>query len=379
MAKTFECRDYQQRILDRARENWNRGATSQLVESPPGSGKTVMGFSICKELVESISDLTKGKYKPEDVGIGWVAMRRNLLSQAEIENNQLIGCPNVHYVSQFDKDPAENLKDYPLRVLVFDEAHHEATGSAHNVLNTVDPEYVIGLSATPQRADNMKLCFQANLKDAGFYTLIEKGYLSEFDHWMIEEWTPKEVASAYLEDPDRWGKSIMFFRTIEECEECEAILKKKGVRCDIVTGKTDRFSQLDAFESGEVDVLINMFVLTEGFDCPELETVWVRDSRRLPVIQMAGRVLRMHPDGKTANIVQSVKTKFPFTREANIANNQYVKQHGQWKTIGVSDAVIQKAQQMFALMAQTDIDNETLKALSKGRKRQRNHLLRDDD
>ena len=43
---------------------------------------------------------------------------------------------------------------------------------------------------------------------------------------------------------------------------------------------------------------------------PELQTVFVRSSSRLPMIQMAGRGLRKHPDKKIANIVQAKNSRF---------------------------------------------------------------------
>ena len=52
-------------------------------------------------------------------------------------------------------------------------------------------------------------------------------------------------------------------------------------------------------------------VLTEGFDDPTLQTVWVRPSGRGPTIQMAGRVLRKCGD-MVKQIVQCRETRHPF-------------------------------------------------------------------
>ena len=71
---------------------------SVLIESPTGSGKTCMGHLVAKTLQQHILDLV----------VGWVAIRRNLLSQAEHENEKLgINVENIHYVSMFDKEPPD--------------------------------------------------------------------------------------------------------------------------------------------------------------------------------------------------------------------------------------------------------------------------------
>ena len=67
-----------------------------------------------------------------------------------------------------------------------------------------------------------------------------------------------------------------------------------------------------------MDVVANVQILAEGYNFEGLKTVFVRDSSRLPAIQISGRALRLHEskaDG--ANIVQSIDTHWPFTRTAS--------------------------------------------------------------
>lgn len=377
MPKVFEQRPYQQTIIQSAHQGWQDNMGSQLVESPPGSGKTVMGFNIIKNLIADSRKLLK--CDASDVGVGWVAMRRNLLVQAEKENLGMIGCPNVHFISMFDKDPGKDLMRYKHRIIVLDEAHHEATDSFHHTLNVLAPKYMLGLSATPVRADRAKLCFERVLKDAGFYTLIEDGYLSKFNQWMLDNWAPETVVRAYLADQKRWGKSIMFFLDRKQCDKAMGLLLAAGVKADLVTGETDRFAQLDAFEKGETDVLVNMYVLTEGFDCPELQTVFVRDSSMGPTVQMAGRVLRKHPGCPIKNIVQSVDSEYPFVRTANAAA-QYVQIGEEWRTVGKSDLMRVMEARMLQRIALAKVEipayiKTKMMSLGRRRRRLRNGML----
>lgn len=334
-AKVKQERDYQIRIQSRIEREVRRGVKSILVVSPTGSGKSFLGLSAAKFILESAVELFG--CEPHEVGIGWVAMRRTLLIQANSENELLVQCPNVHTISMFDPNPAAHLSEYKVKVLVFDEAHHAAANTCVALYNEIDPAIVIGLSATPQRSDKMDLCFAVEIKDAGYHRLIQEGWLSKFDHFSIDgDWSPANVARTYLANPEGWGQSVVFFLTAADCYECERLIAAGGVACTVVTGQTDREQQIEDFENGDVQVLINMMVLTEGFDCPSMQTVFVRDSaNKGPITQMAGRVLRLF-NGITKQIVQSLDTKYPFLRVAS-AHRQHVEIEGEWRTIGISE------------------------------------------
>lgn len=307
-------REYQKRVIESCVDYIEQDYDSVLIESPTGSGKTIMGLII-------------GRYLELKYGysIGWVAMRRNILKQVVIENEK-IGIEKLYPISMFCKEPPE------VDILIMDEGHHDATNSASHLHNILRPKFILGLTATPFRTDRMKLCFEKVIKDIGIRTLIDEGYLSHYHHYTIKRWTPEEVCERYLMEKEKWGKSLMFFLRIEEAIRAAEILRHNGVRTEVVTGKTDRTSQLDAFEAGDVDVITNVYVLTEGFDCPDLRSVFVRPSRKLPTIQMAGRSLRIHENNPHVNIVQSEDTKYPFTKMAS-AQMQYVMVDGDWRSV----------------------------------------------
>lgn len=374
--KVFQERPYQTRLMDKILTDWrgdnsyNFKVKSSLIESPPGSGKTIMGFKLAKTLIEQINEIAG--YNPEDFGVGWVAGRRNLLKQAKEENEALINCPNVYYISQFTNNLNDcELRKYKHKLLVIDEAHHEACNTVHNIINQLNPEYTLGLSATPRRMDNAKLCFQKSYQDAGFYTLIDEGWLSQFDHWMIPDWNPETVANFYINEKEKWGKSIIYFPNREECNIAMSCLLKAGIKVDLITGETDREDQIEKFENDDIDVLVNMFVLTEGFDFPRLRTVFARDSGELPSIQMCGRVLRPHPDIPVANIVQSINTRWPFTRTANIAHRQHVWHNGGWKFIGKSDLVEKAITSMIKQLVNAKVDEKILKKIKTMRRKKK--------
>ena len=310
----YERRAYQVEAIDAGVAAFaSRGRMSVLLESPVGSGKTYMALEIIRRLQEHLGRRLK---------IGWVAPRHHLLRQMMEANRDLHG-ENIRPVSLFEKTPPE------VDFVVLDEAHHEATQSCVLLYEKMRATWTLGLSATPLRTDRMKLSFQETVRTCSIARLIREGYLSPFNSYLIPSYSVDEVARFYLADPARWGKSLVFFSTIAECAAFKERLAAGGVGCEVVTGESDKERQIDAFANGLVPVVANVAMLTEGFDQPDVASIFARDGSRLPTIQMCGRGLRRAP-GKTAcNIVQSADSNYLFERVAP-PKNAFRWQRGCW-------------------------------------------------
>jgi superfamily II DNA or RNA helicase len=327
-ASNAKARDYQKRIVTKSVDFLNSTVTNLMIQSPTGSGKTCMGLAAAKMIQEQ-----------HNIGVGWMAMRRNLLSQAAEENRNLgFNIDGFTTISMFDKNPPKvDSKGRPIKLLISDEAQHDVANSSMNIHNTIKPEWVIGLTATPHRQDKMKLCFDKTIRDIGIRQLIQLGYLSKFHHYTLNEYTPETVTRQYLSDPDKWGKSIMFWHKTHDLHRCVRLLRDGGVAADFIVGTDsvrEQERKIEAFSNGQLDVLVNLFILTEGFDDPSIKTAWVRPSSQSPTIQMGGRAFRIHPDLPYKQIVQCQKSKWPLTRTAS-PEEQYVwsKEHNHWMSI----------------------------------------------
>jgi len=378
-----ESRPYQTEILKDLTHAIESGITSVIVDSPTGSGKTFMGLEACRRMVTEILPKLHG-VSPDEIGVAWIAMRSNLLTATnEVNSRYFIEeitepgqfCPNLHTVSMFQRD-SKFMRKYKIRIAVMDEAHHDTTESMARVYGDIDPQYCIGLTATPFRMDQNRLGFQKVIKKAGYRYLIDDGYLAGFNHWSItNEWSPEAVANTYLESPDAWGSSVMFFLNREECETASRVLTEGGVSNTIVHGESDRESQIEDLQNGKVQVVISMAILAEGFDFPALQSVFVRDSQSKGlVMQMAGRALRKFtmPDGKqkVANVIQSSKSHYPFTRFAR-ARNQYVKSNGRWSSIKPNDNVEKHVEISLKGLVVAKVDKSSLDRLRKNMKTKR--------
>jgi superfamily II DNA or RNA helicase len=353
----IEPRDYQHRVVSRVIEMFSgphlqRGqelpaARSVIVESPTGSGKTAMALLVARWAQEHLG-----------MRVVWTAMRRNLLAQAERENRQRGFGVDLAVVSMFDRAPPRG------DLLIVDEAQHDATRSMASLHAAVGPVHVLGLSATPYRTDRLGLCFERVVRDSGIRQLVLDGHLSPYAHYTIANYTPDSVATTWLAEPDRWGRSLIFFRTLAECRACAARLEAAGVPCEVVTATTDRERQIARFEAGDCPVILSMAVLTEGFDCPALQSVFCRPSGRGPTVQMAGRVLRRAAGVPLKNVVQCAQTRHPFTATAPAAVQYVAADEGgapgaaigtaragdRWRSIGMNGRIEALSERMLKLL-----------------------------
>ncbi len=255
----------------------------------------------------------------------------NVLQDGSILTNfvgqgKIISISRIESEETFDISVSNNHNFFANSILVHN-CSHDATDSMAHIHSSIQPEKVIGLSATPYRSDHARLSFERVIKDVGIHELIDQGWLSPYSHFTIPSYNPESVTDLYSGSPDRWGKSIMFFLTMAECEATRALLEKNGTISEIVWGGSDRFDQLQRFQEGKIQVLISMSILTEGFDSEDLQTVFVRPSSKGPTIQMAGRVLRKHDGIEAKNIIQCQDTRCPFTKIARPRNSYLLVQN----------------------------------------------------
>lgn len=370
--KTIQFRPYQHAIQERTLAAIDEGLESVLIISPTGSGKTIMGLQVARSMQEADPELA----------VVWVALRRTLLKQV-VEENAFVGVKNLIPLSAFDTDVEGKLASLERVLLVFDEAHHSPADTLVSVWDHCEPIFTLGLTATAIRTDDMKLCFQRILHEAGYHRLIGDGYLSQYALHLLSSYTPESVAKTYLADPTKWGRSAIFFLSLEQCRECADLLNACAVRASVVSGTSDRETQIEDFEAGKIDVLLSAGVLTEGWDCPTLKSVFVRDGSKGPSIQMCGRVLRLDPANPIKNIIQSKNTEWNFGRTAlpSISFSETVS--GEWVSLKPDTKLLLDAiKQADAAMASVSFESECARHMANVQRRNariRRKLRRDNE
>jgi superfamily II DNA or RNA helicase len=191
----------------------------------------------------------------------------------------------------------------PADFVIWDEAHHTAAETYRTIAAQYPAAYHLGLTATPERADGVGLrdAFDEIVVGATVRELMDAGLLAECD--VV---APAKRQSGVAEDAvEAWVRlaamrpTVAFCRTVEESKLLAANLALRGVRARHVDGATttrERDASLAAFAAGRVDVLTNVFVLTEGWDCPRAKVCLLARGcgSESTYLQMVGRVLRPH-------------------------------------------------------------------------------------
>ena len=204
--------------------------------------------------------------------------------------------------------------------IIIDEAHHALSNSYQAILNYFDEADVLGVTATPDRAD-MKNLGQAFDSLAYEYTLreaISSGYLVKIqvqtlplhidftnvkmtagdfqagDVGRVLDPYLEQIADTLLDYKDR--KIVVFLPLIETSQKFCNMLIERGFNAAEVNGNSENRNEItEDFANGKYSVLCNSMLLTEGWDCPSVDCVIVlrpTKSRAL-YTQMIGRGTRL--------------------------------------------------------------------------------------
>lgn len=233
--------------------------------------------------------------------------------------------------------------------IVVDEAHHTIAPSYRAIIREIyklcSNVKLLGLTATPTRVSNIETKRLLNFFDRkiiysiSMSTLIAKGFLSDPKYEKINtqievstnftideqkyiqkygELSPESankiaelkerntlIVDTYLKNKEKYGKTLIFALNHTHCVTLCDELKKRGVKCDyIYCAEKGNEEKILKFIKGEIDVLINIQILTEGSDIPDVQTVFLTrpTSSDVLLMQMIGRGMRGTQCGGTSNV-----------------------------------------------------------------------------
>lgn len=293
----MELRDYQIRAIDLVRAEYRRGRRAVLLVLPTGAGKTATASQLiawavargrrCLFLVhrrEIVLD-THRRLVAAGVACGVV-----MSGEASVDAPVQV-CSVQTLVAREQHPPAD--------LLVWDEAHHCAAETYREIRAQYPAAWHLGLTATPERSDGAPLgdAFEALVAPISVAELVEAGHLAPID--VIAP--PTRLQSAIGATPaDAWREhgggrpAVIFTGTIAESRECVAAIGERAAHIDGSTPRRERDEILRRFERGDLDVVSNCAVLTEGWDSARAEVcVLARGCGSLPVyLQTIGRVRR---------------------------------------------------------------------------------------
>ena len=220
-------------------------------------------------------------------------------------------------------------------LVIVDEAHHAPADGYARLLDELQPQYLLGLTATPWRGDERQLddIFGPATYSVSIVEGMQLGYLAHVDYRMLVdnidwEWVnsdlPSEVSVRDLNrqlfvpeldeavvvkirrhlDEVPQPRCIVFCRSIQHAERVASHLRAEGWPARVLHSQLDRFEATHAlreFRSGRVPIIVAVDILNEGIDVPDVNMIVflrVTHSRRI-FVQQLGRGLRLS-EGKTS-------------------------------------------------------------------------------
>lgn len=287
-----EVRWYQAAARNAVEQHLENGRKRICVVQATGTGKTLScGLIFTSNKVRRILGVKKNK----PLRLLFIAMKHRLLTQAE---RAYAHVSNVEFIphSAFGTLPDETEWD----LCVIDEAHHESCMSIQLQLDNLRHKPIIGLTATPERADGFLIKFEEIVEPISREDAVKQGYLAPTSIHSILDGGERSKTEILKKVFDRFagemGKTIVFVRTRREVKELSKHLNETGYSCVALLDQKgqDIDRVLDAFSDGEFQFVINCNLISEGVDVKHCESVVIgRQYNSYPQLnQTIGRAAR---------------------------------------------------------------------------------------
>ena len=334
--------DYQEDMKERI-EKALRLHRSVMAQMPTGTGKTY--------LLTAVIDSFVSNNPMEKVWI--VAHRRELVSQIDetVRKFHSYSASNTSSLLSSVKAMSiqwlmrhyDEIEEEP-GMIVIDEAHHALAKIYKEMWERFPKAKFLGLTATPCRLNGKGFTdlFDVLVQSWAVPEFISKGRLATYDFVSIKsdgvtqrlidslqkrgadgDYQNKEmdmllnkkpsIERLYrsLEEYAKDRKGIVYAINISHAQKITKLYQEHGVKAIAIDSKTpamERQQDIEAFKKGDIQVLVNVDIFSEGFDCPDVEFVQLaRPTLSLAkYLQMVGRGLRVAKGKKNCVIIDNV-------------------------------------------------------------------------
>jgi superfamily II DNA or RNA helicase/HKD family nuclease len=371
---------FQRQILEKLRVDRRRGHPHNLVVAATGTGKTVMAGLDYRELK---AHLPRAR-------LLYVAHRKEILNQSRATFRHILkdgafgelwlaGRRPVRWehvfasIQTLDRNDLSALATDHFDIVIVDEFHHAAASSYREFLDYIRPVHMLGLTATPERADNLdilhwfggRIAVELRLWDA-----LEQELLSPFHYFGIHDgsdlstitwrrgkgygydrteltnlytadhiWVSKvlQAVTGKIGDPKKM-RALGFCVSIDHARFMASQLNRANLRAVAIVADTlpeEREDALKRLRSGELQAVFTVDLFNEGIDVPAIDVVlMLRPTESATVfLQQLGRGLRRaeHKDVLTVlDFVGHQRKEFRF-------DQRYRRMLGRSRTELISD------------------------------------------
>lgn len=297
---------YQQEQLKGLAKAWTDGHRNICLQGPTGSGKTVVAGEIIRRLSAHNKRVVVLVHREElatqfcrtlvEVGLGFkIGM---------IKSGQTIMSALPIQIASVQTLVRRTNRIDPPDIIITDEAHHAAANTYQKIYAKWPNARRLGLTATPARLDDKPLLgiFETLVLGPQTKDLIEQGYLSSYT--LLRPKAKVKIDGDLIVDIPQLihryvdgRKTILFAASRDEGKWIERRCLDTGLNAAYIDGETNkniRRQILGRLDKGNLQVLVNVDLISEGFDCPSVEAIILnRPTDSITVhLQQVGRVLR---------------------------------------------------------------------------------------
>ncbi|MDK9860405.1 DEAD/DEAH box helicase [Staphylococcus equorum] len=313
-----------------------------LIISATGTGKTILSaldvrnydpkkflFVVHNEgiLNRAIDEFKKVLSQSNDADFGLLTGKnKDINAKYLFATIQTLSNENIY--DQFEKDHF----DY----IVFDEAHRSAAATYQKVFNYFKPNFLLGMTATPERTDSLNIfeMFDYNIAyEIRLQKALESEVLCPFHYFGVTDYvhngekidevsnlsdlTSNERVEHVLEKTNYYGysgdelKGLIFVSRKEEAYDLAENLSLRGVPSIALTGEDNpqkREEVIQQLKSGEINYIITVNLFNEGIDIPSVnQIVMLRETESSIIfIQQLGRGLRKSSNKEYVTIIDFI-------------------------------------------------------------------------
>lgn len=331
----MKLRPYQEEAVNAVFNEWQQmGRAKTLLVLATGTGKTIIFSTVAKRFVEANPYCRVLVLAHRDELLQQAADKLKFATglNADFEKAELTAVNSdkqivIGSIQTLNNDKRLNAyAQNAFSLIIIDEAHHCLSESYQKVLGYFNSSKVLGVTATPDRADQKSLgkYFNSTAYEYSIARAIREGYLSSIKALMIplsinltnvKESCGDYVLSSLGDTIEPYlqqialqmkkyclnRKTVVFLPLVQISQQFRDLLNSIGFRAAEVNGQSNNRKEiLKAFEDNKFNVLCNSMLLTEGWDCPSVDCIVnLRPTKsRALYTQIVGRGMRLS-EGKT--------------------------------------------------------------------------------
>lgn len=329
-------------------EAWDQ-CDSVMLQMPTGTGKTYLFVSLINDLVQCYKELHQELHilvvvhRTELIDQISASLSKNGIFHGIVQGNreqQLWHRVQVASIQSILSTRNEgNTIRQKFDYIIVDEAHHSLANTYRQLFETFPKAKKLGVTATPYRLNHETFLplYQKLVASPQISWFIEHHLLADFDYVSIKpdsmiqrmidntdvsqtgDYANNDLDNTFNQRPIRaklfeaykkyaWGrKGIIFAISKGHAYNIASLYSSKGVKAVVIncdTPKDERKQIIESFRQGEIQVLVNVEIFTEGFDCADVSFIQLaRPTCSLALyLQQVGRGLRF-VDGKEKTVI----------------------------------------------------------------------------